>query len=86
MGELVGYRKCYRLRTAVQGKKSIEVTFPYEVVDKEARSRGLTINEFLSHFQAIAQYDNFEGVLYTFEKITEGEEPQKEEAGGGKRK
>ncbi|MBA7664686.1 hypothetical protein ES703_72747 [subsurface metagenome] len=77
MAELVGYRRTYRLRTAVPGRKSIEVTFPYEVVEKEARSRGLTVDEFLNRFQAVCEYDNFEGVIYKFEKI-------EAEAGGGK--
>ena len=77
MSELIGYRRTYRLRTAVPGRKSIEVTFPYEVVDKEARSKGLTVDEFLNRFQAICEYDNFEGVVYKFEKI-------EAEVGGGK--
>jgi hypothetical protein len=34
MSELIGYRKTYRLRTAVPGRKSVEVTFPYEVVER----------------------------------------------------
>ena len=71
MAEQIGYRKAYRLRTAVPGRKSIEVTFPYEVVEREARSRGITLGEFLGCFQAIAEYDNFEGVRYTFEEIKE---------------
>jgi len=76
MQELVGYRKTYRLRIAVPGRKSIEVTFPYEVVEKEARREGLTIVEFLSRFQAIAEYDGFEGVLYRFQEISvEGKVP-----------
>lgn len=74
MSELIGYRKAYRLRTAVPGRKSIEVTFPYEVVEKEARIRHLTIGEFVNRFQAIAEYDNFEGVRYTFEEIKKEEE------------
>lgn len=53
----------------MQGRKSIAVTFPFEVVEREARSRGLTIEEFLDSFQAIAEYDNFPGVRYTFEEI-----------------
>lgn len=69
MAELVGYRKTYRLRNAVPGRKSIEVTFPYEVVEREARSKGLTIDEFLNCFQAIVEYDNFEGVIYRFQEI-----------------
>lgn len=69
MAGMIGYRKTYRLRTAVPGKKSIEVTFPYEVVEKEARARGLTVDDFLSRFQAVCEYDSFEGVVYKFEPI-----------------
>lgn len=70
MAEQIGYRKAYRLRTAIPGKKSIEVTFPYEVVEREARGRRITlVEEFLGCFQAIAEYDNFEGVRYAFEEI-----------------
>lgn len=67
--EEIGYRKSYRLRTAVPGRKCIQVTFPYEVVEREARTRALTISEFLNRFQAIAEFDNFAGVHYTFEEI-----------------
>ena len=66
MTGLVGYRKTYRLRIAIPGRKSINVTFPYEVVEKEARQKKITIAEFLDRFQAVAEYDNFEGVLYKF--------------------
>lgn len=45
------------------------LTEPYEVVEKEARTRDLTISEFLNRFQAIAEFDNFDGVHYTFEEI-----------------
>ena len=34
MTELIGYRRAYRLRNAVPGRKSLEVTFPYEVVER----------------------------------------------------
>ena len=81
MAEQIGYRKTYRLRTAVPGRKSIEVTFPYEVVEKEARSKRLTISQFLDRFQTVCEFDGFEGVRYRFEPI---EEPQKAEAGNGK--
>lgn len=69
MTELIGYRKTYRLRIAIPGRKSIEVTFPYEVVEREARTRKLTIDKFLNRFQAVAEYDNFDGVLYKFVEI-----------------
>lgn len=69
MPELIGYRKTYRLRNAVPGRKSLEVTFPYEVAEREARSKGLTVEEFLKRFQATVEYDNFEGVVYKFVEI-----------------
>lgn len=69
MAEQVGYQKTYRLRIAVPGRKSVEVTFPYEVVEREARSRGLAVDEFLARFQVTAEYDNFEGVTYRFQEI-----------------
>lgn len=64
-------RKTYKLRMAIPGAKTIEVTFPYEVVEREARKRGLTVQEFLSQYITIAQYDNFDGVLYSFELAPE---------------
>jgi hypothetical protein len=68
--EIDAYRKTYKLRLA-QGKNSknsYEVTFPYEVVYKESNKRGLTIEQFLKQYQAVAQYNGFDGVLYQFEK------------------
>jgi hypothetical protein len=82
MAQQIGYRKIYRLRTAVPGRKCIEVTFPYEVVEKEARGKGLTVDEFLNRFQAICEYDNFVGVVYRFEEIPVN--LSGEEAGSGK--
>ena len=67
-----GYRKEYKIRLAQGDRaKTIEVTFPYEVVERAARKLGLTIPKFLEQFQVVAQYDNFEGVHYHFEEIKE---------------
>ena len=67
---LDAYRKTYKLRLA-QGSKTntIEVTFPYPVIEKEARKHGLTVEQFIETYQAVAQYNGFDGVLYTFEEI-----------------
>ncbi len=58
-----------RIRFNVRGRKSLIVRFPYEVVEREARKQGITIDEFLEQFQAVAQYDSFDGVHYIFEPI-----------------
>ncbi|MBA7582656.1 hypothetical protein ES708_24592 [subsurface metagenome] len=82
------YKKRYRMRALGEGGLNIVVSIPRVVIEREAERRGLTIGEFLDQFKAVAQYNNFEGVLYTFEEI-EGElqrHPVKlsEEVGGGK--
>jgi hypothetical protein len=68
---LDAYRKTYRLRLAQKGNstRSYEVTFPFDVIDKESRKHGLTVEQFVEKYQAVAQYNGFEGVLYNFEEI-----------------
>jgi len=66
------YRKTYQLIRAVEGRKSIKVTVPYEFVEREARRRGLDVDEFIERFQAVALYDNFEGLYYVFEETDKG--------------
>jgi hypothetical protein len=64
------YRKSYKLRlSAGRSKNCIEVTFPFPVVEKEARKLGLSVDQFIEQYQAVAQYNGFDGVLYQFEKI-----------------
>ena len=60
-------RQEYRIRVPLKGAKSFIVTLPYEVVEREARRRGVDIEEFIENYRAVAQYDNFEGIHYTFE-------------------
>ena len=67
------YRRIYKLRVA-QGnnsKRSYEVTFPYDVLDKEARKNGLSVEQFVKQFKAVALYNGFEGVRYQFEKVAD---------------
>ncbi len=40
------------------------------------KRRGLTLGEFLEQVKAVAQYDNLDGVIYTFENIIEEEPSQ----------
>ena len=66
MSTIDAYRKEYRLRIAVPGKKSLEVTFPWEVVEREAKRHNMSVEEFIENYQAEALFDSFEGVLYRF--------------------
>ncbi len=68
------YRKRYKMRALGEGGLNIVVSIPRVVIEREAEKHGLTITEFLEQFKAVAQYDNFEGVHYTFEEIKKEEE------------
>ena len=63
------YQRSYRLRMAQPGAKSLEVTFPYEVVEREARRNGLSVDDFVKQFQVVAHFNSIAGVVYTFERI-----------------
>ena len=64
-------RKEYAVTIVAKGVKALKVTFPYEVAEREARKRGLSLKDFLEQYQVIAQYDNFDGVFYSFSKKEE---------------
>jgi len=66
------YKRRYKMRAVGQDGLNIVVSIPRVVIEREAEKRGLTVEEFLEQFKAVAQYNSFEGVLYTFEEI-EGE-------------
>ncbi len=68
----VGYKRQYKMRIVVPGRKHIVVAIPYEVIQREAEKRGITLNEFIDNYVAEAEYDNFDGIRYTFK------EPEKE--------
>ena len=63
------YKRRYKMRALGENGLNIVVSLPRVVIEKEAEKHGLTIPEFLEQFRAVAQFDNFEGVLYTFEEI-----------------
>ena len=71
--DIVGYKKEYRLKLLVPGRKSVNVTMPYEVIQREADKRQLSVKDFIAHFVAVAEYDNFDGIRYTFKEVGGGE-------------
>jgi hypothetical protein len=63
------YKRRYKMRALGQDGLNIVVSIPRMVIEREADKRGLTISKFVEQFKAVAQFDNFEGVIYTFEEI-----------------
>ena len=62
-------RKTYKMRRNAPGRDSVVVAMPFEVVEREARKLELSVDEFIKQYQVVAQYDSFDGVHYTFEKV-----------------
>jgi len=83
------YKRRYKMRALGENGLNIVVSIPRVVIEREVEKRGLTVEGFLNKFRAVAQYDSFDGVLYTFEKTEEGKlqkypaNPSKEGADSG---
>jgi len=70
--ELKGtYKRRYKMR--VQGENGLNtvVSIPRPVIEREAEMHGMTPEEFIKRFRAVAHYDSFEGVHYTFEEAND---------------
>ncbi|GAH49838.1 unnamed protein product [marine sediment metagenome] len=59
----------YKMRALGTDGLNIVVSIPKVVIEREARQRGLTIEQFLQQCRAIAYYNSLDGVLYRFEGI-----------------
>ncbi len=55
------------MRSVGEEGLNIIVSIPRQVIEREARKHKLTVKEFLSRFRAVAIYNGFEGIHYTFE-------------------
>jgi len=60
------YRKTYRMQATGAGGKTIRTSVPCEVVEKEARRRNMTIDEFVASYKLEWLYNGFEGAWARF--------------------
>lgn len=74
-GKRDSYKRRYKMRAIGQDGLNIVVSIPRIVIEREAERRGLTIEQFLEQFRAVARFDNFDGVIYTFEETIEAKLP-----------
>lgn len=70
------YKKRYKMRGLGTDGLNTVVSIPRVVIEREAEKYSLTIEVFREQFRAVAQYNNFEGIHYTFEKIKEQPETE----------
>lgn len=69
MAEQIGYRRTFKIRILVPGKKHAVSGIPYEVLEREAALRNLTVDEFIERYEVVSEYDNFDGIRQTFKEI-----------------
>jgi len=65
----IGYTKTYKMRSLLPAKRHITVAIPFEVIERQATMRGLTVDEFVDQYVAVAEFNSFEGIHYTFKEV-----------------
>lgn len=68
------YIKIYRMQATGAGGETIRTSVPREIVEREARSRGLTVKEFVKQFKVCWLFNGFEGAWARFVKKENKEE------------
>lgn len=71
--QTIGYKRTYRIRILVHGKKHAVSGIPYEVLEREAALRNLTVDEFIERYEVVSEYNNFDGIRQTFKEIAKGD-------------
>lgn len=66
MQKTIGYRRTYKLRKLIPNRRYVSVGLPFEVIEREAANLGITPDQFIAQHIAVAEYDGFDGVRYTF--------------------
>jgi len=70
--EELGYRREYTLRRANPSRhRTLEVTFPYEVVDREARKKNMSVDDFIKRFGVTVEWGNGDSARYTITERTD---------------
>ena len=60
------YKKTYRLRRTGENGKTVEASIPPQVIEREARKRKLSVEEFTERFNVQWSYNSFEGLHLAF--------------------
>ena len=63
------YKKRYRMNIVGREGCTTTVGIPPQVIERKAEQLDLTPEEFIRRYQAVAHYNNFDGIFYTFEPI-----------------
>lgn len=67
--ETTMFKKKYKMRSLGEDGLNTVVSIPRIVLQREADRRGISIDDFIKNYRAVAQFDNIDGIHYTFEEI-----------------
>jgi len=63
------FMKSYRLRKAGgTGSKTIEVSVPPQLIEREARKNDMTVDEFIENFEAVFLFNGLDGTFLKFQR------------------
>lgn len=65
------FKKKYKMRSVGEDGLNTVVSIPRIVLQREADKQGISLDDFLKNYRAVAQFDNIDGIRYTFEKVDE---------------
>ena len=68
------YKKKYRMNIVGKYGATTTVAIPPQVIERKVEELGVTPQEFIKCYKAVAHYDNFDGVFYRFERVANGDE------------
>lgn len=71
------YTKIYKMRYEVRGRKYIVSGVPYELVEKEAKAKGLTVDEFIEQYRVVWQYNGAKDIKLSFQPVYNSPKPAK---------
>jgi len=62
------YLKTYKLHFARPSAKTVEVSVPRDFIRRMARNAGMTVEEFMEQYRALAYFGAGDELLYRFER------------------
>jgi hypothetical protein len=63
------YQKRYKMRALGEDGLNTVVSIPRPVIEREAKKKGLSVEDFIKTHRAVAHYNSFDGVFYAFEEV-----------------
>ena len=61
------YTRVYKMRFPITGRNYIIIGVPHELVEQQAHTKGLTIDEFIQQYRIVWEYNDSGAIQVTFQ-------------------